>query len=179
MTDLSSIISATTKGNPIGLAGDVVDLIDNVFDRLVPDTNTRNAEKMAFAEALRGMEERLATGQLEINKIEAGHASLFVAGARPALLWICDICIALYYIPTFIVGTIMWIIAFAQSCETGCFIPPRPELGIAEIMGLVATLLGSVGFRSLDKYLGTDTKQVATPGAAIKSIISKVKGAKP
>lgn len=179
MTDLATIISsAASKGTPIGLAEDVVKLIDGVFDRLAPDTNTRNAEKMAFVEALRSMEERLAAGQQEINKVEASHASLFVAGARPALLWICDICIALYYIPMFILGATMWLVTFIQSCETGCFIPPKPELGIAEIMALVATLLGSVGFRSLDKYLGTDTKAISTPMNAIKSIITKV-GAKP
>jgi hypothetical protein len=31
----------------------------------------------------------LMEAQLEVAKIEAGHKSLFVAGARPAIMWIC------------------------------------------------------------------------------------------
>jgi hypothetical protein len=30
-------------------------------------------------------------GQLEINKMEAAHKSLFVAGWRPAIGWICAV----------------------------------------------------------------------------------------
>jgi hypothetical protein len=180
MTDLASIVSAASKGNPVSLAGDAIRLVDNLIDRLAPDTNTRNAEKMAFAEALRAGEQLAAEGQREINKIEAAHPSMFVAGARPSLLWICNACIALYYIPMFVIGAVMWFTTFWQSCghAAGCYIPPKPELGIAEIMALTATLLGSVGFRTLDKYLGTDTKHIAPPGG-IKSIIAKVTGGKP
>ena len=33
----------------------------------------------------------LMEAQLEVAKIEAGHKSMFVAGARPAIMWICGI----------------------------------------------------------------------------------------
>ena len=33
----------------------------------------------------------LAKGQMEINKIEAAHASIFVSGWRPALGWVCTL----------------------------------------------------------------------------------------
>ena len=31
----------------------------------------------------------IAKGQLEVNKVEAAHKNLFVAGWRPAIGWIC------------------------------------------------------------------------------------------
>ena len=33
----------------------------------------------------------LMQAQLEVAKIEAGHKSMFVAGARPAIMWICGL----------------------------------------------------------------------------------------
>ena len=39
--------------------------------------------------------QELAKGQLEVNKVEAASASLFVAGWRPAVGWSC--CFALIY----------------------------------------------------------------------------------
>ena len=35
--------------------------------------------------------QELAKGQLEVNKTEAAHKSLFVAGWRPAIGWICGL----------------------------------------------------------------------------------------
>jgi len=51
------------------------------------------AAQMAFEMAtLAGnRHQSLMEAQLEVAKIEAGHKSLFVAGARPAIMWICGL----------------------------------------------------------------------------------------
>ena len=50
-------------------------------------------QKNALAHEIATMSERHAhealKGQLEINKVEAAHKSLFVAGWRPAIGWVC------------------------------------------------------------------------------------------
>ena len=33
--------------------------------------------------------QQLAKGQIEINKEQAKHPSIFVSGARPAIMWVC------------------------------------------------------------------------------------------
>ena len=50
--------------------------------------------------------------QAEVCKIEAAHTSWFVAGARAALIWVCVICLALYWIPQYGVGGYFWIKGF-------------------------------------------------------------------
>jgi hypothetical protein len=57
--------------------------------KFIPDKD--KAAQLAFEMAtLAGdRHQSLMEAQLEVAKIEAGHKSLFVAGARPAIMWIC------------------------------------------------------------------------------------------
>ena len=60
-----------------------------LLDKLIEDKDQKNA----LAHEIATMSERHAhealKGQLEINKVEAAHKSLFVAGWRPAIGWVC------------------------------------------------------------------------------------------
>ena len=66
-------------------------IIGNLLDKVIPDVNARREAK----EALESMESRgelnAILGQLAINKQEAAHKSLFVAGWRPFCGWVCGI----------------------------------------------------------------------------------------
>jgi hypothetical protein len=91
-----------------------------------------------------------ALAQVEVNKIEAGHSSVFVAGWRPFIGWVCGVALALYYVPMFIIGMGLWVWA---CLEAGAMVP-RPELGVAEIIGLVMAMLGLGGLRTFEKLHG-------------------------
>ena len=71
-----------------------IDLVSKIIDRVIPD---RAAADKAKAELLvmqtKGELDQL-TGQLEINKVEAGSQSVFVAGWRPYIGWICGTALA-------------------------------------------------------------------------------------
>ena len=60
-----------------------------LLDKFIEDKDQKNA----LAHEIATMSERHAhealKGQLEINKVEAAHKSLFVAGLRPAIGWVC------------------------------------------------------------------------------------------
>ena len=79
MSILNSLISPVTK----------------LLDKVIEDKDTKNA----LAHEISTMAERhaleLSKGQLEVNKVEAAHKNLFVAGWRPAVGWSC--CFALVY----------------------------------------------------------------------------------
>ena len=63
--------------------------VSGLLDKFIEDKDQKNA----LAHEIATMSERHAfealKGQLEINKVEAAHKSLFVAGWRPAIGWGC------------------------------------------------------------------------------------------
>ena len=71
------------------LDGQLIGPVTGLLDKFIEDKDQKNA----LAHEIATMSERHAQealkGQLEINKMEAAHKSLFVAGWRPAIGWIC------------------------------------------------------------------------------------------
>lgn len=69
--------------------------VSGLLDKFIEDKD----KKAALVHEISTMAERhaqeLAKGQLGVNKAEAAHKSLFVAGWRPAVGWCC--CMALLY----------------------------------------------------------------------------------
>jgi hypothetical protein len=65
--------------------------VTGLLDKFIEDKDAKNA----LAHEIATMSEKhalaLAKGQLEINKVEAAHKSLFVAGWRPFIGWICGL----------------------------------------------------------------------------------------
>jgi hypothetical protein len=46
----------------------------------------------------------------------------------------------------------------AAGIEGGAVLPPYPDMGLTDILGLLGALLGIGGMRSFDKWAGKDTK---------------------
>ncbi len=63
----------------IPLIGTILDIVKGPLDKLIPDKSKR-AE---FAHALEMEILRSGMAQMEVNKAEAQHKSIFVAGWRP------------------------------------------------------------------------------------------------
>ena len=72
--------------------------VAGLLDKFIPDAD----EKMKIAAELSTMAERhaqeLAKGQLEVIKVEAASKSMFVAGWRPAVGWVCVLGMAMNFI---------------------------------------------------------------------------------
>lgn len=66
-------------------------VINKVLDRVIPDKNARAAAGEELNAAEQSGELQLMLGQLEVNKVEAAHKSLFVSGWRPMVGWVCGI----------------------------------------------------------------------------------------
>ena len=86
--------------------------------------------------------QELAKSQLEVNKEQAKHPSLFVSGARPAIMWVC--CLGLLW--QFFVGPIL-------TWRTGKWMPDvvPPQLEVEGLITLVMSLLGLGAMRSFEK----------------------------
>jgi hypothetical protein len=57
--------------------------------KFISDKDKAAALAFEMAKLAGDRHQSLMEAQLEVAKIEAGHKSLFVAGARPAIMWIC------------------------------------------------------------------------------------------
>jgi len=113
---------------------------------LIPDKNARAAAKENFELQILSALTGLVQGQLAINQKEAEHKSIFVAGWRPAIGWICGAGLAWNYV---IAPLIIWL-AFLFGKD----ISGAPELNIAELMALLTGMLGMGGLRTYEKRIG-------------------------
>lgn len=93
------------------------------------------------------------TGQLEINKAEAQHKSVFVAGWRPFIGWCGGIALAYQFClyPMLIWG---WAIWGPDGIE------PPPVMDTGALFSLVTGMLGIGAMRSHDKAKGVHTDSI-------------------
>lgn len=115
----------------------IIPVIGEIIEKVIPDPNKRmelqlELARLADAENARASQEALA--QSEVNKVEAGHRSVFVAGWRPAIGWGCGV--ALIY------NTVL---------------APLAGLGVADLGFLQTVLLAMLGIsasRTIEKVKG-------------------------
>jgi len=94
---------------------------------------------------------QIMLGQLEINKVEAAHPSIFVAGWRPAVGWVCVAILAFNYIG-------VWLLEYVTLFFDA--MPPVPkQMDMADLWPVLLGMLGIGGMRSHDKKHGVDTKK--------------------
>lgn len=119
-----------------------VEAIGNVLDKLF----TSDEEKAQARQVMEKIRQHPQELQVEINKIEAQHRSVFVAGWRPFIGWVCGISLAAFYIPQFSVATVLWVKACWAVKELQSY--PADASGLLE---LVLALLGMASIRTIEK----------------------------
>ena len=135
-----------------GLLKGVIGPIINKFVDRIPDPNARAEAKEQLELEMLGSLENLIVGQLEINKAEAQHKSLFVAGWRPGVGWICALALGW----NFILQPIMaWIFVI-----TGYSIADAPMLETGELTTILLGMLGLGGLRTYEKRLGVASENM-------------------
>lgn len=122
----------------------ISDLIKTGLEKWLPDANQR--EKAALEIAVMVHQGNMA--QIEVNKVEAASSSLFVAGWRPAIGWICGA----GYAYNFVVQPFM--IFVITAFQVSLRIDQLPALDIGELSVMLMNLLGFGALRSYDKAKG-------------------------
>jgi len=93
-------------------------------------------------EAIKGKEldpNEIIELQTKINEIEAGHRTLFVAGWRPFIGWICGVALAYNFV---IRDLFIWITKTADA---------PPALQMEHLMTVLLGMLGLGGLRTFEK----------------------------
>jgi hypothetical protein len=84
-------------------------------------------------------ETSLLQGQLEINKVEAASPNMFIAGARPAILWVG----ALVILYTYVIVPVVKALGL-----------PLPDLAVSDLWPIITGLLGLGAMRTVEKVQG-------------------------
>lgn len=133
----------------IGKAGGIVSEV--IVDKDKRNEINANLERLRL-ESLDKAQERetqLMLGQIEINKVEAGHESVWVSGWRPAVGWISAAGVGY----SFVMEPIMSWGARVLFKYAGTF----PSLNYSELMILVTGMLGFGALRTYEKNAGVAT----------------------
>jgi len=142
---LSKIFSATAGTAVKDTLGAVGTLAKDLRAAITGDISPeKQAELLAKAQEIEALSQQ---GQVQINLEEAKSTSLWVAGWRPFIGWICGTSIGCYFIPQYLGATIIWAFACWQAKAMVAFPIEEPK-GLIE---LVLTLLGLGALRTYEK----------------------------
>jgi hypothetical protein len=127
--------------NPLAL----IEIGGRLLDKIIPDKDAREKAQAELLRAAQDQDFQKAIAQIEVNKMEAQHTSLFVAGWRPAIGWICVVGLGYNFL---IYPMMTWLVAI-----TGAEFSPPPLLS-ENLMELVMGMLGLGALRSFEKWKG-------------------------
>ncbi len=124
--------------------------ITGLLDKFIEDKDQKNklAHDIATLAEKQAHEQVLA--QLEVNQAEAKHRSIFVAGWRPAIGWICGAAFAWHFV-------ISQVVVFTLGV-TGQSIPELPTFDMGSLMTVLGGMLGLGGLRTYEKWKGVTNK---------------------
>lgn len=98
---------------------------------------------MEIRELIKGKEidpQQLIELQAEINKMEAQHRTIFVAGWRPFIGWVCGVALAYNFV---LRDMLVWY----MGAETA-----PPALQMEHLMTVLIGMLGLGGMRTFEKF---------------------------
>ncbi len=142
-------------------AGDLIKEIGSTVRQVLPNKEAQRDFDLKIAEIADKADERetsLIQGQIDVNKAEASNSNLFVAGARPFIVWVCGIGIAIEFV----------VRPLAVAVGAALF----PHIDSNLLLGLLVPILGLGTMRTVEKMKGVATGQQtnttqqvqATPG---------------
>ena len=127
----------------MSILGSLIEPATKLLDKVIEDKDQKNALAHEIATMAERHAQELAQGQLEVNKVEAAHKSLFVAGWRPAIGWVCALGLFYNVILANIIG--IWI--------------DLPEVDTTLLVPVMMGMLGLGAMRSYEKVQGVSREK--------------------
>ena len=117
--------------------------VTGILDKFIEDKDAKNTMAHEIATMAEKAAHEAAMAQVEVNKMEAQHRSLFVAGWRPFIGWTCGVALAYHFVlnPLILFG-VSW---------AGVEIPALPEFDMSSLMTVLMGMLGLGGLRTFEK----------------------------
>ena len=115
--------------------------ITGILDKFVVDKDL----KMKLQHELETALHSANLAQLEVNKAEATHKSIFVAGWRPFVGWVCGVALAYHFI-------LSPLLQFGLAL--GGIEQDLPEFEFSQLSTVLMGMLGLGGLRTFEKMKG-------------------------
>lgn len=120
--------------------------VTGLLDKFIEDKD----QKAKLAHEIATMAEKHAheasMGQIEINKAEASHRSVFVAGWRPFVGWTCGVALAWHFV---LAPLTIFVCTYA-----GVELPELPTFDMSSLLTVLMGMLGLGGLRTFEKTKG-------------------------
>ena len=126
----------------LGIADSIIGVAGKVLDKFVEDKDLKT--KLDFE--LRKAYSDANLAQIDVNKEQAKHPSIFIAGARPSIMWICAFGLGWQFV--FLPVAIWYMTISGQPVVL-------PDIETEGLMSLTLALLGLGGMRTFEKKNGT------------------------
>ena len=138
----------------IPILGDIIGAVKDIVGEVVVDKDKKNELNVRLKELEDKTDERFhqeLMGQIEVNKVEAAHPSVFVAGWRPAVGWISATGLGWQFVLAPFTETVARWVGWTGT---------MPVVDTESLMMLILGMLGIGAQRSFDKMKGTGTDGV-------------------
>lgn len=130
----------------------LIPAVTSILDKVIPDPAQAAEAKLKALElaqkgelAVLDADLKLALGQLEVNKVEAG-TDMFRGGWRPSVGWVCVFGLAYQFL---LQPLLPWVVALF-----GATVPPLPAIDNETLMVLLTGMLGLGGLRTFERVKG-------------------------
>lgn len=124
-------------------------LLGNLMDKLFPDPKAANDAKLQLMQMAQNGElaqldstTKLALAQTGVNQVEAASTSLFVAGWRPFVGWVCGFAFAF----KFVLGPLL-----VMALNTAGYDVILPAMDFTEMSTILFGMLGLGALRTVEK----------------------------
>lgn len=119
--------------------------VTSLLDKFIPDADERNRLAHEISTMAERHAQELAKAQIEVNKAEAQHASMFVSGWRPAVGWVCVTGMAFNFV----------VVPLGNfACNLYGVDTVIPSLDLSEMLPVLMGMLGLGAMRSFEKAKG-------------------------
>jgi hypothetical protein len=119
--------------------------VTGLLDKFIEDKDKKNAIAHKIATMAQEHAQELSKAQIEVNKKEAEHKSLFVAGWRPAVGWVCCLGMASNFL---VIPMANFALALSNSTID------IPLIALSEMMPVLLGMLGLGAMRTVEKAKG-------------------------
>lgn len=127
----------------------LIPILGNLLDKLFPDPAAAAAAKLQVMQmaqtgelAQLDADTKMALGQIAVNQVEASSPSLFVAGWRPFVGWICGFAFAF----KFVLGPLVAMLLTAAGHPV-----VLPVMDFTEMSTILLGMLGLGALRTVEK----------------------------
>ena len=117
--------------------------ITSILDKFIEDKDQKAQLAHEVATMAQRHAQELAKAQLEVNKVEAAHNSLFVSGWRPAVGWCCVLGMAGNFILIPFTNFILALLAIQIT------------IPLIELETMMPVLMGMLGLGAMRSYENT------------------------